>query len=188
MITQTNLDIYVPSLRMYIGDTVVPYTYSDTLLLTALVESVRYLSVRWSNKYLIYSPDMLISDNGIQKTVSVPEGICTISSTIRENDMFKNCYYAQSTTFMDIQDQAALLLAAAYLMRRSLLNSTSISNWSTPDLSFSNVEASRSLRELIKADLESLDALFKRKLGHMQVGRFSPAVHALDIIHSLQTL
>lgn len=186
MITQTNLDRYLTSLRMYTGDTAMPYTYSDSLFLTALVESVRYLSIRWSNKYLIYSSDILISDDGIHKTVNVPEGTCTIPSTVRENDMFKNCHYAQSNTFMDIQDQAALLLAASYLLRRSLLNSTSISNWSTPDLSFSNVETSRSLRELIKADLESLDALFKRKLGHMQTGRFYSS--PLDLIYNLQKL
>jgi hypothetical protein len=178
MVTSTNLSIYADSVRLYIGDSESPYTFSDSTILQALVESVRYLSPRWDRKYLIYSSGILVSDNGVTKLVNTPDGQCTISSSVSENDVFRNCYktfVSIAPPIIDAQDEAAIILAAAYLMRRASLTSTNIGqSWSTPDLSFSNIETSRTLRSLMQTDLDALNLLFKQKLGRIQIGSFYP--------------
>ncbi len=178
MVTTTNLNIYEDALRLYIGDFDTPYVYSTARLLTALVEGVRFLASRWDRKYLIYGSGILISDDGTYKTVSTPDGTCTIPSSVQENDVFRNCYKidnADSTTVLQIQDEAALLLASAYLLRRAALTSSNIGqSWSTPDLSHSNIETSRTLRSLMQTDLDALNLLFKEKLGSIQAGMFFP--------------
>ena len=84
---------------------------------------------------------------------------------------------------MELADEAALILAASYLLRRAKLQSTSISNWTTPDLSFSNVESSRSVRDMLNADLAMLDLLFRKKLGSIQWSPFQA-----NLIQHLNTL
>lgn len=190
MVTTTNLNIYEDALRLYIGDFDTPYTYSTTRILTALVEGVRFLAPRWDRRYLIYGSGILISDDGTYKTVYTPDGNCTIPSTVQENDVFRNCNKIDSasvTTVLEIQDEAALILASAYLLRRSELTSSNIGqSWSTPDMSYSNIETSRTLRALIDSDLKAIELLYKSKLGTIQIGAFYPRFEiqiqsALDI-------
>lgn len=183
MVTQTNLDRYLDSVRLYLGDQAEPYQHSDPLLLTALVEAVRFLASRWQSRYLIYSPTMLVSDDGTTKIVQTPFGNCSVPSSIQENDMFPNCYAQKTAGFMELADEAALILAASYLLRRAKLQSTSISNWTTPDLSFSNVESSRSVRDMLNADIAMLDLLFRKKLGSIQWSPFQA-----NLIQHLNTL
>lgn len=178
MVTTTNLNIYEDAVRLYIGDFDIPYTYSTERILTALVEAVRFLGNRWDRRYLIYSSGILISDNGTTKQVYTPDGVCEIDSSIQENDVFRNCYKLDSSgvsTVLEFQDEGAVILAAAYLLRRAALTSSNIGqSWSTPDLSFSNIETSRTLRSLMQTDLDALNLLFKSKLGQIQIGAFFP--------------
>ena len=182
--TPTNLDQYIDDLRLYIGD-MNEALYSDNYLRTALVNAVRYLSRRWNNRYLIYG-------SGIKSTstpypagyfiVNSPDGAITVPDTIQENDVFRNTYFAFSSTEPPIIDQGdvpALLLAAAYLVVNSQLNSSSASlgySWYTPDLSFSNIEGAKTLKQLIKQYLDALDMFFKIRLGRMKIGRLQRLV------------
>jgi hypothetical protein len=117
-------------------------TFSDPLLLTGLVNGVKMLASRWNSKYLIDA----------------------------NNDVYRNTavtFTYTSPPIIEQQDEIAVILAASILVRRSALTSSSsaFTNWSTPDLSFSNVQASKTLLDLLKADEEQLNLFFKGKLG-----------------------
>lgn len=141
MITSSNLDYLLPALRLQVGDPA-GTTFSDSLLLTGLVNGVKMLASRWNSKYLIDS----------------------------NNDVYRNTavtFKYTSPPIVEQQDEIAIILAASILVRRSALTSSSaaFTNWSTPDLSFSNVQASKTLLDLLKADEEQLTLFFKGKLG-----------------------
>jgi hypothetical protein len=137
-----------------------------------------------------------VSDTVTTKIVNTPDGQCTIDSSVAENDVFRNCYKTFVSTvppILDIQDEAALILASSYILRRAALTSSNIGqSWSTPDLTFSNIETSRTLRSLMQNDLDAINLLFKQKLGNIQVGMFFPrsdvqVKNSLDIISYITT-
>lgn len=157
LVQSTNLDYLLIPLRLHIGD---PNStqFSDPILLTALVNGVKMLASRWSNKYQIYA-------SGIDATC--------IGYTPNVNDVYRRCTYTFATNsppIVEQQDEIAITLAAAILLRRSTITSSmsAFSNWATPDLSYSNVQSSRTLLDMLKADQDMLDAFFKGKLGKIQ--------------------
>lgn len=175
LVQSTNLSIYETDVRLYVGD-LDETTYSDEVIYTALVNAVYYLSKRWFNKYLIYSSGILSGNPAPTEYVNVntPDGQCTIPDTVQENDVFRNCYFAftsMSPPVVEQQDVPALVLAASYLLRRSSASSSYTGlSWSTPDLSFSNIQLAKALQEYIKQDLAALDLFFAIKLGRIQIG------------------
>ncbi len=52
-------------------------------------------------------------------------------------------------------------------------SSTSGLSWSTPDLSYSNIESAKTYKELMRQNLEAISLFFKQKLGAVQVGKNS---------------
>jgi hypothetical protein len=50
---ESSLDYLIPFLRFHLGDYSDPYRYTDAILRTALVFSVRMLQRRWNDKYVI---------------------------------------------------------------------------------------------------------------------------------------
>lgn len=173
--TPTNIDYLIPNERFYIGD-LDGTLFSDILIRTALVYGVKYLQRKWDNRYLVFASGMLINAT----TVTVPQGTCTISS-IQENDVFRNCYAtfaSASPPVIDQNDETPILIAAAILLRRSQLtaSSTAFSSWSTPDLSYSNIQSSKIITDMLKNDLSALDAYFKGKLGRSVKDTFPMAV------------
>lgn len=179
LVTHTNLDIYITDVRLYVGDITEPYVYSDSVVMTALVNAVKYLGPRWDNKYLIYGSGIKISDNGSEYTVGVPQGQCNIPNTTLENDVFRNCHVtfnSYSPPIVEQSDSVAIVLAASYLLRRASATSSYTGlSWSTPDLSFSNIQSAKTLQEYIAQDLAALNAFFAVKLGRMQIGQLLPA-------------
>jgi hypothetical protein len=141
MITSSNLDYLLPALRLQVGDPN-ETVFSESLLLTGLVNGVKMLGSRWGSKYLIDS----------------------------NNDVYRNTavsFTYNSPPVVEQQDEIAIVLAASVLVRRSALTSSAsaFTNWSTPDLTFSNVQASKTLLDLLKSDEEQLNMFFKGKLG-----------------------
>ena len=141
MITSSNLDYLLPALRLQVGDPA-GTTFSDSLLLTGLVNGVKMLASRWNSKYLIDA----------------------------NNDVYRNTavtFTYTSPPIVEQQDEIAIILAASILVRRSAItsSSTAFTNWSTPDLSFSNVQSSKALLDMLKADEDQLNLFFKGKLG-----------------------
>ena len=141
MITSSNLDYLLPVLRLQVGDPA-GTVFSDPLLLTGLVNGVKMLGSRWGSKYLIDNSNNVYRNTAVTFTYTSPP-------------------------IVEQQDETAIVLAASVLVRRSALTSSSsaFTNWSTPDLSFSNVQSSRAILELLKSDEEALNLFFKGKLG-----------------------
>jgi hypothetical protein len=86
------------------------------------------------------------------------------------NDVYRNTavtFTYTSPPIVEQQDEIAIILAASILVRRSAItsSSTAFTNWSTPDLSFSNVQSSKALLDMLKADEDQLNLFFKGKLG-----------------------
>ena len=164
-VSNSNISYLIPPLRLHIGD-VNGDTFSDTILLTALVNGVKMIASRWSNKYQIYA-------SGIDTAC--------IGYTPNVNDVYRGCTFAFTTIpppIVEQQDEIAIVLAASILARRSVITSsvTVFNNWSTPDLSFSNVQASKTIMDLLQTDQNMLDAFFKGKLGKMQKQGFPIAI------------
>lgn len=173
MITSTNLSMYLDDLRLYLGD-ITGSEYSEPFLLTGLVNSVKYLSARMSNRYLIFSSGIINSPSPL--TVNTPNGNLILTYVPNENDVFRNTYFSFESSpppIIEQQDVPVILLGASYLVRRSKLSSSTQGlSWSTPDLSYSNIEGSKSLKELVRQDLQAIDSFFKFKLGKTLVGSF----------------
>jgi hypothetical protein len=163
--TITNLDPYIPIVRIHLGD-VTGTQFSDNLVRTALVYGVKALGQKWSNRYFIFTSDMAISATEI----NTPSGIVTVATLPNEYDAFRNTYQPFTSSeppVIEQTDETPLILMAALGVRKSVITSSmsAFTNWSTPDLSYSNVQASKSLMDMLSADQKALDDWFKTRLA-----------------------
>lgn len=186
IITSSNLDYLITPVRMHVGD-LTEVTFSDSVILTALVYAVKYLQNRWNNRYLIYTSGMIVTGT----TVNTPNGTCDLASLPGENDAFRNCHVTFTSAappIIDQNDELPIILVSAINLRRSVITSSIhvFSNWSTPDLSFSNVSSSKSLEALINADLKLLDDFFKKRLATPQKSTF-PIAGEENVVQFVQT-
>ena len=170
--TITNLDYLIPAVRMHVGD-LTSTVFSDSILRTALVYGVQSLGPRWNNRYLIMMSGMMLDDH----TISTPVGNITVDVIPNEYDAFRNTYQtfaSEDPPVLEQTDQTPLLLSAAMLVRRSALTSSmsAFSAWSTPDLSYSNVQSSKALLLLIEEDAKALDRWFSARLATPRIGTF----------------
>jgi hypothetical protein len=177
--TPTNLDYLIPIVRVHVGDTT-GTQFSDNLVRTALVYGVKALGQKWANRYFIYSNDMAISATEI----NTPSGIVTVAMLPNEYDAFRNTYQPFTSSeppVIEQTDETPIILSAALGVRRSVITSsmTAFTNWSTPDLSYSNVQASKSLMDMIKADQQALDDWFKARLARA-TKQAIPRLRSLD--------
>lgn len=181
----SNLAQYIDDVRLYVGD-VSGTQYSDSLVLLALENAIQYLGWRWESKYLIYSSGIVNTTPAPAGFVNVntPAGMCTIESTYSEGDVFRNCHSTFTSVappIIEQKDLPAVLIAATYLLFRSIAASAiNAISWSTPDLSFSNIQSSRTITDFIKEQLIALDLFFKQKLGRIQVGNFARSIEYLQ--------
>jgi hypothetical protein len=169
----SNLGQYIPDVRLYVGDEE-STLYSDSLILRALENSISYLGKRWFDKYLVYSSGIIYTDYGATVAVNTPQGVCTITKP-NEGDVIRNCYITFASNpppIIEQTDLPAILLASAYLLARSKASSSTAGvSWSTPDLSYSNIESAKTYKELMKQNLEAIEFFFKQHLGKPQVGK-----------------
>jgi hypothetical protein len=166
----SNVDYLIDDLRLYLGD-LDGSEYSKTIVRTSLLNGVKYLMPKWNKKYLIYTEDMLVASGVLRG----PDGNVILSYQPNEYDVFRNSYatfYSERPPDIEQQDEAAILLAAAIILRKSKLTSNNPGfTWTTPDLSYSNIEQSRMGRLLIQQDVDALNAFFKFRLGKLLIGR-----------------
>ena len=165
MITSSNLDYLIPPVRLHLGDPS-GSIFSDTVILTGLVFGVKMLQTRWSNRYFIYTSDMHVSGT----LINTPNGQFDIGYTPNVNDALRNPFIpfvSTSPPIIDQNDEPAIVLAAAILVRKSAITSSvsAFSSWSTPDLSVSNIQSGKVLVDMLRNDEEALNELFKRRLG-----------------------
>lgn len=163
--TVTNLDYLIDPVRMRVGD-IDETLFSDNLIRTALVYGVKTLQRYWHTRYLIYTSDMRVS--GL--LVNTPNGQATLSTLPSEHDVFRNAYVTFDSSVpptLDQRDEPAIIIAGAIQLRRVAMASSisAFGSWSTPDLSFSNIQGAKTVQSLLTADEDELTQFFKRKLA-----------------------
>jgi hypothetical protein len=172
IVTQSNLDYLITPTRFHIGD-LTGTLFTDSVILTGIVFGVKMLQTRWNNRYLIYSPSMLV--NGT--IINTPNGQYDVGYVPNNNDAIRNpavTYSSQAQPIIEQSDEPAIVLAAAILIRKSAIQSSvsAFSAWSTPDLSVSNIQSGKMLVELMRGDEQALQDLFKTRLAHPRKGKF----------------
>lgn len=182
----SNLGQYIPDMRIYVGD-LEGTEYSDYYLLKALENGVQWLGRRWYNKYLIYGSGILALTQTAPAgyvTVNIPDGTTELLATTQEGDVFRNpnvVFLSTPPPVIDQQDLPAILIAASYLLRRAKASSSVAGfSWSTPDLTFSNIESAKTYKELMKQDLDAINLFFKLRLGRAKIGQFARQLEILD--------
>jgi hypothetical protein len=196
MIQTTNLSIYTDYVRLAVGD-VNGSVYSTPVINTALVNAVYWCMPRWNNRYLLYASGILSTDQtnlGVnQVRVNTPDGQLVLTQP-GDNDVFRNTishtFLSEPPPIVEQQDTTPIVLAASYLLRRSQLSSSMTGlSWSTPDLSFSTIEGSKTLKALIQQDLDALNAYFQKRIGRMHIGSLRYAVEPnTDVLQQINDL
>ncbi len=143
--TVTNLDYLISALQLQYGD----YDgtlFSEAVYRTALVNGVKYLQNRWNSKYLIDSD----------------------SNVYRNTDT--SLFFVDSPPIVQQVDEQAIILAAIIILRQVSVtgSSSSFSSWSTPDLSYSNIQSSKIKTDLWRQAIADLNDWFGKKLAAPQ--------------------
>jgi len=135
-ITGTNLSYLLERLRVHLGDMVVPYRYLDTWLETALVCSVEVLMPRWNYKYLVDDDDNVYRNTTIRFLFTEPP-------IIERGDIWP------------VVIQAAIVIKEGSLENQSW----NFGSWRDAEISYSNLEGSRSKGASLDRDIEMLDTM-----------------------------
>ncbi len=138
--TETNLDYLLGPLRLHYGD-IDGSLYTEAVYRTALISGVKYLSNRWGGKYYIDT------NNNITRNTNVS--------------------FDTETPLIEAQDEYAIILAAALILRQVSLTSSASAfvSWSAPDLSISAGGQERVYTKLYENALAELNEYFKKGLG-----------------------
>lgn len=180
----SNLGQYIDDVRLYVGD-IGSTEFDNTTILTALENGIKYLGKRWYNRYLIFSSGIIANSSipGIY-TVNTPNGTMQVSSSILEGDVFRNSaiqFVGSPPPIIEESDLPAVFIAASYLLRRAKASSSTAGlSWSTPDLTYSNIQSAKTYLQLMEWDNLALDLFFKQHLGRPIVGSFALGFEPLD--------
>lgn len=133
----TNIDYLITALRLHLNDETEPYTFTDTVLRTRLVYAVKALMPRWNNKYLINE-----DTNYVERNPHVT-------------------YLFADPPLVQHQDERPIVLQASIDVKNSLIYTSSwnIGSWKDDEVSYSNIEGSKSVNESLNRDIEELKAL-----------------------------
>ncbi|MHA1949609.1 MAG: hypothetical protein ACW99G_07995 [Candidatus Thorarchaeota archaeon] len=138
MAASTTLDYFLPELRLHLGDIdPATYRYTDEWLEVALEISIKALGRWWNLKYLLDSSTKLVTRNP------------NLSFVLAEPPV------------IEMQDERPILLMASIVIKEGSLeaNSWSAGAWRDAEISFSNLEGSRSKQISLKKDWEELSML-----------------------------
>jgi len=138
----TNL---IPELRIRIGDTnPALYRYTDVWLLVSLKSSVKLLSKWWNFKYLLDSNgDVMRNPDGYFVFEETSDGV--IGGVFEPGD-----------------DQVVIIYAAIVILEGSLENSAwDFGSWKDAEISYSNIESSRSRGDTLKRLWTELTSILK---------------------------
>jgi hypothetical protein len=129
----------IPYLRLRIGDTdPTTYRYLDEWLSSALIASVRVLGRYWKYKYLI-------TDLGL----------------VSRNSLYNDFVFSEDYGIIEGQDEDIIILKAAIIILEGNLETSAwnIASWKDSEISYSNLEQSRSRNtnlDRFKSDLNDL--------------------------------
>ena len=177
----TNVDYLIQDVRMRLGD-FDGTGYSDALIRTSLVNSVRFLSKRWRAKYQIFTSGLIAEQQPAGAAAqgfywaSTVNGYSFLPMIYRENDIFRNPFLdfeQPSPPIVEQDDEEAFILCAVYLVHLAKLTSSSSTfvSWSTEDLRYTNTEASKSMNHVLDHLLSEIETLFKTKIAQPKATR-----------------
>lgn len=174
IITQpTNIDYMIEDVRLRLGD-YTGATYSNAITRTSIIAGIKYLQRKWNNRYQILTSDMIrtpaISGQIYAATVEGDSYIPEIAA----NDVFRNPFLTFTQTYPPViaqPDEELIILASIYFMTLARLTSSSdtFERWSTEDVSYSNIEASRSQQTVLTQVKADLDAALKQRMALSKV-------------------
>lgn len=148
----SDVTFLLPDLRVYLGDTVEAYMFSDDLLESSLFTAIKLLGRRWRYRYL------LDEDNDITR-----------------NDAAS---FQVSTPTIEFVDQAALIVQAAIVIKsaRAWDSSWDIASWKDDEIAYSNIQGARSRDTSIASDQALLDKILVQRL-HPGIINSMPGFH-----------
>lgn len=138
----TTLEFLIDDLRFALGDWELPYTYSDTVLNSALLAATRALSRKWRNRYRLSETD---------------------DSVYRNTER----YFTESEPPVVVKaDERIFVLQAAIIIKKAKLADSmwDIGSWRDDEISFSNIASGKVVTDAIKRDEEELELLLRGSL------------------------
>lgn len=173
IISPSDLDYLLGSLRIHLGDTSSPYTYSDGYLRKALVDGFKALGKRWQKRYSISAADYTVVSG-------YDYGHYLVERTA--NYIFPEA----APPVILFEDERAIVLSAAIGIRSGQLQALSptLGSWRDDEISQSNIESGKTLLSLLNIDKSSLEELFPsraRKLAKSKKG----SLPGFDYTHNL---
>lgn len=138
----TDLTEYIPRLRLHLGDNGDPatYRYTDGWLETALMCAVEALMPRWNYKYLLNDLDEAYRNLSIVFLFPEPP-------VVERGDIWP------------IVIQASIVIKSGSLENMSW----NFSSWRDAEISYSNLEGSRSKDASLNRDIELLDTMLPER-------------------------
>lgn len=133
----TNLLECIPRLRLHLGDTdPASYRYLDSWLQVSLVSAVELLMPRWNYKYIITDGDLVYRNTTVLFLFPEPP-------VIERGDVWP------------------IVLQAAIVIKEGSLESMSwnFAAWRDAEISYSNLEGSRSKDASLERDIKSLNEM-----------------------------
>jgi hypothetical protein len=168
-----NIDYLIAPVRFEIGD-LEGDVFTDTVVRTAIVNALRFLQNRWLAKYQIFDSSLVISPQPVDAPIgfvwaNTIDGEAYIPDGLIDGDIFRNPFIEFTTIAPAITplDEQAIILAAAYLLRRVQIASTSdeLVSWSTEDIRYTNLSRERAMSALLADARALLDDYFRKKLA-----------------------
>lgn len=137
----TELIDLIPSLRVYLGDSEVPYEFSKAVLLDALIEACKALMHYRNFRYLIDS-----------------------ANCVTRNP--RHTYSIVSPPIIQYSDEQAFILLAAIIIKMAKLTDTfwDIGAWKDEEISYSMYGGGTVLGKSIRRDWKELQHWFGKKL------------------------
>jgi len=171
----TNLDYLMGDVRLRFGD-LTGDVYSDTIIRTALINSVKALQGKWDSKYQVFTTESIINPQPLTVpsgyiAINTKDGIAYIIDTITPGSIYRNPYlvFTQgSPPIIEANDESPIILMAVYILRMAKVSGSADTfvSWSTEDIRYSNLGAQRGLENLLAQDIAAIDAHFgSRRLG-----------------------
>lgn len=137
---------FLPRLRLHLADGTVPYRYTDTWLITALWCAVEAIMPRWNYKYLLDDSNLVYRNSSSPFLFSEPP-------VIERGDVWP------------------IVLQAAIIVKEGSLENSSwnFASWRDAEISYSNLESSRSKDASLIRDIELLDTMLPWRTKRLAV-------------------
>jgi hypothetical protein len=137
--TAVNYDYLIDSLRLHLGDIdSTSYRYLDEWLRTALALSIKGLQKRWNYRYL------LDDDYNVYRNTNIT-------------------FLFAEPPIIQHGDEDPIILKASIILKSGTLENSSYNygSWRDFEISYSNIESSRSKDSSLRRDMEMLDEILK---------------------------